>query len=384
MKKINTLNKTTRVALQRFLELLIPAVLLSVLYSLLLQYGIIKTVMPGGKRAILMYYMPMLFAMIYAAGNAVRMRQSRKLFIKLSGSHSETDEKGKALEADHENSKLIDDPKGYYVANYSALAAFAVLPFISRYAFDSVVFRWVFGIANWVRLAVTGLGFQHLNDVPVHVSIAVFILILAAMIPLAQINVRKNYIRALERKQKARKERLSSATKITQEHRETETTGKAVNIYDSEKFEKADDNREGLISEERRKMEEASKQYRENQKDAAPVDIYKVKLYDDTSEKDAEAAKKLREQGAKEKLDIYSMAAGKKRELTDEEKAKAEESRRLREKGRTEKLDIYSMAAHKKRELTDEEKAKEEESRRLREKGKQGPQRVDIYNMKKE
>ena len=270
MKK---LNKTGRVALQRFLELTIPAVLLSVLYSLLLQWGIIRMVLPGSGRAVLMYYTPMLFAIIYAIGNAILMRRSRHLFLKYSGSHSETDENGKTVEADHENSKLTDDPKGYYIANYSALAAFAVLPFISRYAFDSVVFRWVFGITNWLRLAVTGLGYQHLNDVPVHVSIAVFILILAAMIPLAQINVRKNYIKNIEKKQKERKERLSTATKATMEQRE---------------------------------------------------------------------------------------------------------------KGANEKLDIYSMAAGRKRELTDEEKAKEEESRRLREKGKQGPQRVDIYNMKKE
>lgn len=296
MKK---LNKTGRVALQRFLELTIPAVLLSVLFSLLLQWGIIRMVLPGSGRAVLMYYTPMLFAVIYAIGNAILMRRSRRLFLKYSGSHSETDE----------NSKLTDDPKGYYIANYSALAAFAVLPFISRYVFDSIVFRWVFGITNWLRLAVIGLGYQHLNDVPVHASITVFILILAAMIPLAQINVRKNYIKNIEKKQKERKERLSTATKTTKEHRE---------------------------------------------------------------------------KGAKEKLDIYSMAAGNKRELTDEEKAKEEESIRLREKGRTEKLDIYSMAAGRKHELSDEEKAKEEESRRLREKGKQGPQRVDIYNMKKE
>ncbi len=384
MKKIKNMNKTTRIALQRFLELTIPAVLLSLLYSLLLQWGIIKTVMPGGRNAFLMYYTPMLFAMIYAAGNAIRMRQSRKLFITISGSHSETDENGKPEKGDREKNKLIDDPKGYYIANYSALAAFAILPFISRYAFDAIVFRWIFGITNWLRIAVTGLGYRHLNDVPVHTSIAVFVLILAALIPLAQINVRKNYIKNIEKNQMARKERLSTATKTTKEHREIESDSKTVNIYDSEKFEKAGDNREWLASEERRKMEEASRQYRESQKESTPVDIYNVKLYDDTSAEDAEAAKKLREQSKAEKLDIYSMAARKKRELSDEEKAQAEESRRLRENGRAERLDIYSMAVRKERELSEKEKAREEESRRLREKGKQGPQRVDIYNMKKE
>ena len=375
------LNKTGREALQRFLELIIPAVLLSVLYSLLLQWGIIKTMLPNGRQSLLMYYTPMLFAIIYGAGNAVLMRRSRKRFIKLSGSRSETDEKGQPEKSDHEKSKLIDDPKGYYIANYSALAAFAILPFISRYVFDSVVFRWIFGITNWVRLAVTGLGIEHLDDVPVHVSISVFILILAVMIPLAQINVRKNYIKNLEKKQKARKERLSTATKTTVEQRENGKTEK-LDIYSMA----AGKQRE--LSDEEKVRAEDAKQLREKGK-KEKMDIYSMaadnqRELSDEEKARAEESKQLREKGKKEKMDIYSMAAGNQRELSDEEKARAEESKRLREKGRTEKLDIYSMASGKKRELSDEEKAKEEESRRLREKGRQGPQRVDIYNMKKE
>ena len=346
MKTLKNMNKTTRIAIQRFLELLIPTVFLSVIYSLLLQYKIIKTVLPGGRGSLLMYYTPMLFAIIYAAFNAIRMRQSRKHFIMLSkhsGSLANTAEKDKT-DPDHEETRLTDDPKGYYIANYSALAAFAILPFISRYAFDTIVFRWIFGIMNWLRLAVIGMDIQSLNKVPVYISIAVFVLILAAMIPLAQINVRKNYIKNLKKKQEARNERLSTATKATAEQREKGTNEK-IDIYS--------------------------------------VAVRKQRKLSDKEKAKAEEARRLREKGRTEKLDIYSKAAGNQHVLSDEEKAKEEESRRLREKGRTEKLDIYSMAADKDRELSDEEKAREEESRRLREKGRQGPQRVDIYNIKK-
>ena len=224
------LNNTGREALLRFLELTIPAVLLSVLYSLLLHWGIIKTVLPGSRRSLLMYYTPMMFAMVYAAFNAICMRQSRKRFINLTGSQSETDENGRPVEADPENVRLIDDPLGYYIANYSALAVFAVLPFISRYAFDAVVFRWIFGITNCLRLAVAGFGYQHINAVSVYASVTVFILILAAMIPLAQINVRKNYIKDIENKQMEREERLVTATKTTAEQRENSNTEKLDKI----------------------------------------------------------------------------------------------------------------------------------------------------------
>lgn len=347
------MKKKTYIGLRRLVELIIPAVLLSVLYAALVEYRIIKTVPPGQPGAVLMYYVPLAFAVIFLAGNAVLMRINRRLFIRISRSGSDGAENpDKKPEV-----KISDDSKSYYIINTVAVAVFSIFPFIARVAFDSTVYKWFFGITNCFRLAAAGIKYEYSDFFPVHASIALFSLCLFALIPLSQLGVKKRMKKKLKNKAEERTQRLADAEEAAKQHRDSYISAGPVDIYSARHYKEKSETLTGARAQEQRKAEEESRRIRENMS-AERLDIYNVDLYDDTPAEQLEAAKKLRERGAKEHFDIYSMAAhnSRKDDLTEAERAAEEESQRLRERGAQERstVDIYGMVRERDRKRQEE------------------------------
>ena len=345
-------NKYVVVTLLRFMELLFPTVLLSVGYSLCLQYGIIK--LPVNKVQSLLFYHSLSFAAaVYFVFNFIMTRISYRFFILISGNADKTDTEKQAAT---QQPFITSDLKGYYLTNYIAVVLFAIFPLIARYVYDQTLYRWIFGITNCFKLSAAGINYSMFSSVSPIFSILLFIVILLLTVPAAQIGVGAKLIRSINSKQAERTERLAAAEQSSMEHRQAMTQGAAFNIYDVDMYDELADETTPEQAAERRRFEEASKQ--------------------------------LRAQGSTEALDIYAIAGQSMiddaEDERDRQKREAEEkSRQLREAGAKQPgIDIYAMAAQSDSDddMSDEEREKEELSRRLREEGAKAPDRVDIYS----
>ena len=420
--------KTAVATLLRIVELLIPAVLLSIGFSLCLQYGIIREPFNENDRDLLYYHLLSVVAAMYFIFNFIMMRLSFKSFTKAKRSSKKKDSNDQ--DKDVRTPLVKSDLKRYYLSNLTALLIFAVFPITARYAFDQDLYRWIFGITNCFKLSATGISFHRFSSVHPIFSILLFITILLFTVPMAQIGVRAALIRSISNKRAARKERLATAEQSSIEYRKKQTEDKTLNIYDLALYDELAEEMSPEHAAKRRKFEEASRQLRARASKEA-LDIYAIAgqsmRADTDDERDSqqleaeERSRKLREEGAKQGcVDIYAMAAKndshddisdeqrEKEELSrrlreegandlshvdilnntaaedDNEKREAEErSRRLREEGAKQSgVDIYAMAAKNdsRDDISDEQREKEELSRRLREEGAKGPSRVDIYS----
>ena len=345
-------NKYVVVTLLRFMELLFPTVLLSLGYSLCLQYGIIR--LPVNKvQSLLFYHSLSVAAAVYFVFNFIMTRISYRFFILISGNADKTDTEKQAAT---QQPVITSDLKGYYLTNYIAVVLFAIFPLISRYVYDQTLYRWIFGITNCFKLSAAGINYSMFSSVSPIFSILLFIIILLLTVPAAQIGVGAKLIRSINSNQAERTERLAAAEQSSMEHRQAMTQGAAFNIYDVDMYDELADETTPEQAAERRRFEEASKQ--------------------------------LRAQGSTEALDIYAIAGQSMiddaEDERDRQKREAEEkSRQLREAGAKQPgIDIYAMAAQSDSndDMSDEEREKEELSRRLREEGAKGPSRMDIYS----